>query len=220
MLKRDVFSICTFYAVSPIHSGSGASFAAVDLPIQRERHTHWPHVQASGVKGAMRAHYRDFAEKKSLINFLFGYDKADKDHHVEYFKNDEQKQKVDDNFPGAVSFSDAKLLAFPIRSNVAPFVWVTCPAVLKRLSNDLVFSGLQPINDIEKVPAKDEVAFCLSGGISGNVILEDMVVNVQEGDIPNPIPKEFPDLGKFLLVSDEVFKYAVESCTEDRKSVV
>ena len=82
MLKRDVFSICTFYAVSPIHSGSGASFAAVDLPIQRERHTHWPHVQASGVKGAMRAHYRDFAEKKSLINFLFGYDKADKDHHV------------------------------------------------------------------------------------------------------------------------------------------
>ena len=214
MLKRDVFSICTFYAVSPIHSGSGASFAAVDLPIQRERPTHWPHVQASGVKGAMRAHYRDFAEKKSLINFLFGYDKADKDHHVEYFKNDEQKQKVDDNFPGAVSFSDAKLLAFPIRSNVAPFVWVTCPAVLKRLSNDLVFSGLQPINDIEKVPAKDEVAFCLSGGISGNVILEDMVVNVQEGDIPNPIPKEFPDLGKFLLVSDEVFKYAVESCTE------
>ena len=41
-----------------------------------------------------------------------------------------------------------------------------------------------------------------------------MVVNVQEGEIPNPIPKEFPGLSKFLLVSDEVFKYAVESCTE------
>jgi CRISPR-associated protein Cmr4 len=144
MLKRDLFSICTFYAVSPIHAGSGASFAAVDLPIQRERHTNWPHVQASGVKGAMRAHYRDFAkEKTSLINFLFGYDKADKDYHIEYFKDEEQKQKVDDNFPGAVSFSDAKLLAFPIRSNIAPFVWITCPAVLKRLSNDLSFAGWQ-----------------------------------------------------------------------------
>jgi CRISPR-associated protein Cmr4 len=212
MLKRDVFSICTFYAVSPIYAGSGASFAAVDLPIQRERHTHWPHVQASGVKGAMRAHYRDFAEKKSLINFLFGYDKADKDHHVEYFKNDEQKQKVDDNFPGAVSFSDAKLLAFPIRSNIAPFVWVTCPAVLNRLNRDLSFVSLPEMGN--PPPVTGENAFCLSGGISGDVILEDMVVNVQAGDIPNPLPKELPELNKLLLVSDEVFKYAVDSCTE------
>ncbi|HOC60252.1 MAG TPA: type III-B CRISPR module RAMP protein Cmr4 [Smithellaceae bacterium] len=216
MLKRDLFSICTFYAVSPIHAGSGSSFAAIDLPIQRERHTKWPHVQASGVKGSMRAHYRDFAKDKSLINFLFGYDRDDAKHHDSYNskRNENEKFVVKDNFPGAVSLSDAKLLAFPIRSNIAPFVWVTCPAVLKRLSNDLAFSGMETINDIEKVPAKGEVAFCLSGGISGNVILEDMVVNVQAGDIPNPIPQGFPVLNKLLLVSDDVFKYAVESCTE------
>ena len=35
MLKRDLFSICTFYAISPVHAGAGASLAAVDLPIQR-----------------------------------------------------------------------------------------------------------------------------------------------------------------------------------------
>ncbi|MFZ2398352.1 MAG: type III-B CRISPR module RAMP protein Cmr4 [Smithella sp.] len=213
MLKRDLFSICTFYAVSPIHAGSGASFAAVDLPIQRERHTNWPHVQASGVKGSMRAHYRDFAKEKSLINLLFGYDKADKDYHIEYFKDDEQKQKVDDNFPGAISFSDAKLLAFPIRSNIAPFVWVTCPAVLKRLNDDLSFAGLQEIGSIPPIMT-GENARCLAGGLSGNVILEDMVVNVPPGDIPNPIPKGFPEMNKLLLVSDEVFKYAVDSCTE------
>lgn len=212
MLKRDLFSICTFYAVSPIHAGSGASFAAVDLPIQRERHTNWPHVQASGVKGSMRAHYRDFAKEKSLINLLFGYDKADKDYHIEYFKDDEQKQKVEDNFAGAISFSDAKLLAFPIRSNIAPFVWVTCPAVLKRLNDDLSFVGLQEIGSIP--PMTGENALCLAGGLSGNVILEDMVVNVPPGDIPNPIPKGFPEMNKLLLVSDEVFKYAVDSCTE------
>jgi CRISPR-associated protein Cmr4 len=211
MLKRDLFSICTFYAVSPIHAGSGASFAAVDLPIQRERHTNWSHVQASGVKGSMRAHYRDFAKEKSLINLLFGYDKADKDYHNEYFKDDEQKQKVDDNFPGAISFSDAKLLAFPIRSDIAPFVWVTCPAVLKRLNDDLSFAGLQEIGSIP--PMTGENALCLAGGLSGNVILEDMVVDVK-GDIPNPIPKGFPIMNKLLLVSDEVFKYAVDSCTE------
>lgn len=214
MLKRDVFSICTFYAVSPIHAGSGASFAAVDLPIQRERHTHWPHVQASGVKGAMRAHYRDFAADKSLINFLFGYDPDDAKHHDAYNSKRQENEKFDvkDNFPGAVSFSEAKLLAFPIRSNIAPFVWVTCPAVLNRLNRDLLFVGLPEIGD--PPPVTGETAFCLSGGISGNVILEDMIVNVQASELPNPIPEEFPSLNKLLLVSDEVFKYAVDSCTE------
>ncbi len=214
MLKRELFSICTFYAVSPIHAGSGASFAAVDLPIQRERHTNWPHIQASGVKGAMRAHYRDFATDKSLINLLFGYDRDDKQYHVEYFKNDKEKQVVDDNFPGALAFSDAKLLAFPIRSSVAPFVWVTCPAVLKRLSNDLAFTGMTAIADIEKLPINAEVAFCLAGDIKGKVILEDMVVDVPETVIANPLPESFPKMDKLLLVSDEVFKYAVDSCTE------
>ncbi len=217
MLKRDLFSICTFYAISPVHAGSGASFAAVDLPIQRERHTNWPHIQASGVKGAMRAHYRDFAADKSLINFIFGYDRDDAAHHNSY----NSKRKDDDqftigdsssNFPGAVSFSDAKLLAFPVRSSVAPFVWITSPAVLKRLSNDLAFAGLSPINGIP--PLVGENAFCLAGGISGDVILEDMVVSVPSGDAPNPLPSGFPALDKLLLVSDEVFKYAVDSCTE------
>lgn len=213
MLKRDLFSICTFYAVSPIHAGSGASFAAIDLPIQRERHTNWPHIQASGVKGAMRAHYRDFAkEKTSLINFLFGYDKADKDYHIEYFKDEEQKQKVDDNFPGAVSFSDAKLLAFPVRSNIAPFIWITCPAVLKRLSNDLSFAGLATIDGIPDII--EENALSLAGNMPEKVILEDMVVNVADGVVSNPIPNGFPGLNKLLLVSDKVFKYAVDSCTE------
>ena len=214
MLKRDLFSICTLYAVSPIHAGSGASFAAVDLPIQRERHTHWPHIQASGVKGAMRSHYRDFAEDKSLINFLFGYDRDDVAHHNSYNSKRVENDRFDvkDNFPGAVAFSDAKLLAFPIRSSIAPFVWVTCPAVLKRLSNDLSFVGLQAIDEIPDIPGEN--ALCLAGGISGRVILEDMVVAVDNGDVPNPIPQGFPVLAKLLLVSDEVFKYAVDSCTE------
>jgi len=214
MLKRDIFSICTFYAVSPIHAGSGAAFAAVDLPIQRERHTNWPHIQASGVKGAMRAHYRDFAEDKSLINFLFGYDRDDAIHH-EYYnsqRDENSRFEVKENFPGAVAFSDAKLLAFPVRSNIAPFVWVTCPAVLKRLSNDLSFVGLQTIDGIPRM--NGEHALCLAGGITDSVILEDMVVSVANGEVPNPIPHSFPDMDTLLLVSDEVFKYAVDSCTE------
>ena len=213
MLKRDIFSICTFYAVSPVHAGAGASLAAVDLPIQRERHTNWPHVQASAVKGAMRAHYRDFAADKTLINFLFGYDKADVEHHNNFNakRSENDRFEVKDNFPGAVAFSDAKLLAFPVRSNVAPFVWVTSPAVLKRLNNALAFAGMTGMGDPPALIGEN--AFCLAGNLSGEVLLEDMVVNVAP-DIPNPIPSGFPVLERLLLISDEAFKYVVDSCTE------
>jgi len=199
--NQNCVSLCVFYAIAPIHAGSGAAIAAVDLPIQRERHTNWPHIQASGVKGAMRAHYRDFAgDKKEEINFIFGSDTQD------------GWGKDKDNIPGAVSVSDAKLLAFPVRSNIAPFVWVTCPAVLNRLSNDLEFAGLTPIKDIPNV--SDENASCLEGKVKNPVILEDMTVSVSDVLVKNPIPEGFPKLGTLLLVSDQVFKYAVETCTE------
>lgn len=199
MQKRDLFSLCVFYAISPIHAGAGSSLAAVDLPIQRERHTNWPHIQASAVKGAMRAHYRDFAENTSLINYLFGSDEQD-------------GWKEKENIPGAISVSDAKLLAFPVRSSVAPFVWVTCPAVLARLKRDLTFSGMEGIAQYP-LPVAAEEAFCLAGQLPAEVLLEDMVVAVKQ-TIPNPVPTAFPALDKFLLVSDDAFKYLVESCTE------
>ncbi|HRR42253.1 MAG TPA: type III-B CRISPR module RAMP protein Cmr4, partial [Syntrophales bacterium] len=162
-------------------------------------HTNWPHIQASAVKGAMRAHYRDFAENTSLINYLFGSDEQD-------------GWKEKENIPGAISVSDAKLLAFPVRSSVAPFVWVTCPAVLKRLDNDLTFAGMEGI--AQELPAvAEEEAFCLAGNVLEEVLLEDMVVTVKQA-IPNPVPAAFPPRDNLLLVSNEAFKYLVESCTE------
>ena len=71
-MKNNLISLCTFYAISPLHAGCGAATSQVDLPIQRERHTNWPHIQASGVKGAFRAHYRLFAgDKLKMINIIF-----------------------------------------------------------------------------------------------------------------------------------------------------
>ncbi len=129
-MNRENCSIISFYAISPIHAGSGASVATVDLPIQRERHTGFPHIQASGVKGAMRDHFRQNNGDKVKINQIFGSDEQD--------NWDEKKESL----PGLISVSDAKLLAFPMRSNVAPFVWVTSPTILKRLSKDLEYVGI------------------------------------------------------------------------------
>ena len=155
MLKKELCSICKFYAVSPIHAGSGTSTSAVDLPIQRERHTNWPHIQATGVKGAFRAHFRDFVDKDKndqLINLVFGSDEQD------------GWDKTTDNLPGAMSVSDARLLAFPMRSNIAPFVWVTCPSVIKRLKTDLEYISLGEKMAIDKEDIQKDNAVWIGKG--------------------------------------------------------
>lgn len=48
-------SILYIYTETSLHAGSGRGLAAVDLPIQRERVTGYPMVQASGIKGRLRA---------------------------------------------------------------------------------------------------------------------------------------------------------------------
>ena len=54
--------ILFIFAETPLHAGTGSGLGAVDLPIQRERSTGYPIVQASGLKGALRS---DTGESKS-----------------------------------------------------------------------------------------------------------------------------------------------------------
>jgi len=212
MLKKELCSICKIYAVSPIHAGSGASTSAVDLPIQRERHTNWPHIQASGVKGAFRAHFRDFVDKNNdtqLINLIFGSDEQD------------GWDKKIDNLPGAMSVSDARLLAFPMRSNIAPFVWVTCPAVLKRLKTDLQYINLGKEMTLHEQDFQKDSAFSIgSDNISGQVVLEDAVVNVSDQKSDDKfVQKEFSQIERLPLISNEMFDYAVSYCTEIQTNI-
>ncbi len=215
MFKKELVSMISFYAISPIHAGSGSSTGAVDNPIQRERHTNWPMIQASAVKGAMRSHFRRFFDinkaeeehkkdmsKSDIINFIFGSDEQD------------GWGKDKDSVPGALSVSDAKIFAMPVRSNVAPFVWVTSPAVLKRLKRDLSFLDIEvdiPVENIQEESAK----IIGDWEFEGKVILEDAVVNVESDSLKsNFIKNNFPEVDKLLLISDEMFKYVVDNCTE------
>lgn len=210
MLKKEISSIISFYAVSPIHAGSGASVATVDLPIQRERHTGYPIIQASGVKGAMRDHFRKFNTEsdKMLINYIFGSDEQD------------DWDKKEDALPGSISVSDAKLLAFPMRSNVAPFVWVTSPTVMNRLKKDLEFVGLS-MDGAFKVDNYE--ALVLEGDFTeySKIILEDAVVKVVS-EKPNQVPfikQNLPGIDRLLLISDIMFDYCVSYCTEVQTNI-
>lgn len=203
-------SIAIMYAVTPCHAGSGSALGVVDLPIQRERHTNWPMIQASGVKGAFRSNFERFKNKikseiqiqdfENLTASVFGTDKGGIN---------------DAGFAGSLSISDARILAYPMRSNVSPFVWITCPAVLKRLSRDLEIAGKSSF-DASQFSVKDENAITLNGAISGEVLLEDFEVKVSEEKISefDNIKDYFKDAERLLLVSDDVFNYGVTDCTQ------
>ena len=112
-------AIMFLYAVSPVHLGSGAAIGVIDNPIQRERHTGHPCFAGSGIKGAVR---HGFQKDDALIARLFG--PRDGELHA-----------------GAVSFGDAQLVAFPVRSLKNSYVYATCPQALARTKRLLDAAG-------------------------------------------------------------------------------
>ena len=212
MNKTEKTSLIKFYAVSPVHAGSGASLAAVDLPIQRERHTNWPHIQASAVKGAMRSHFRRFNESdggidrgvRFITNIIFGSDEQD-----EWISRPDADGET---LPGAIAVSDAKLLTFPVRSNTAPFVWVTSPAVLKRLKTDLEIAGIKPEFTVPQV--EGEKAVPLFANAPKSLIIEDaLVVCTEKGELKG-LEKFLSGVERLLVISDMMYDFCVTSCTE------
>ncbi len=131
------------YAVSPVHMGAGSAVGVIDNPIQRERHTGHPCFAGSGLKGALRHGFEAIGGDKGLIDRLFGpaSDSGDALH------------------AGAVSFGDAQLVAFPIRSLKNGYVYATCPQALARARRLL---GLIQIRADWVVPAVAEGECLLS----------------------------------------------------------
>ena len=112
-------------AVTSIHAGSGSELGLVDLPIQREKHTDYPKIESSSLKGAIRATVMAAVEntaQASRVQIVFGRESA---------------ENQSDAQAGAISFSDARLLLLPVKSLRGVFAWITCPLVLKRFNEEL-----------------------------------------------------------------------------------
>ncbi|WP_424831268.1 type III-B CRISPR module RAMP protein Cmr4 [Ruegeria sp.] len=106
------------HCLTATHPGSGTALDVVDLPVQRERHTQWPTIPGSTLKGVLRA--ATHAAGMDWVQTAFGPKTGNASDHA-----------------GAISISDARILAFPVRSLKGVFAWTTCPAVLDRLGRDL-----------------------------------------------------------------------------------
>ncbi|NLJ29282.1 MAG: type III-B CRISPR module RAMP protein Cmr4 [Deltaproteobacteria bacterium] len=218
MFRTEMTKICVLYAVTPLHAGSGQALGAVDLPIQRERHTGWLHVQASGVKGA----FRDWFHRFNLVNGakVPGATTQARRLTEQIFGKEEGAEQGGQ--AGAVSVTDARILAFPVRSNTAPFVWVTCPAVLNRLKRDM---SLCDTNDELPMlsPANMDDCIPITGSFPQKVVLEDLAVSTAGNistlktdieKLKGIFQKLSPQVTRLLLITDQNFSFLTETATE------
>jgi CRISPR-associated protein Cmr4 len=109
-------AVLLLYAESAVHWGAGSAIGAVDLPIQRERHTGYPCGQGSGLKGSLR-------------DFLSGRPGISERHITAIFGPD---TNAGDKHAGCVLIGDASLLLFPIRSLRGTFAYATSRLALAR----------------------------------------------------------------------------------------
>ncbi len=105
------------HALTPLHVGGDEGVGGIDLPTMREAHTAYPLLPGSSIKGVLR----------EAVEARHGVDSAE----VRGAFGPPQAESSD--FRGGLVFTDANLLALPIRSLYGTFAWVTAPPVLARL---------------------------------------------------------------------------------------
>lgn len=142
------------YVETPLHAGSGTSLGIVDLPIQRERTTGYPIIQASGLKGCLREVAGNDVQK---IKIVFGPNTQAASDHA-----------------GALSVGDARILLFPVRSLMGVFTWVTSRDVLARFKRDAEMARLS-ISWTPTGPATVDRAL-----VASNVVVSDNRVVLEE----------------------------------------
>jgi CRISPR-associated protein Cmr4 len=201
----EPIEVLGLYTETPLHCGAETGTGFVDMPVQRERHSGFPMIPGSTIKGVLR----DDGDWGADVDHFFGADE----------KRPVGNDKGTPGKPGAVSFGDAFLVAFPVRSSKFPFVWVTCPLILERTYRALGEPWLSAVT-LRQGQA-------LSSGQEGPVLLEELSVTAtkDEKSILAPLLRLLPEGNVFdytrqcfaerlLAISDTDFGTIAETGTE------
>ncbi len=238
--KALASALLGLHAQTSLHPGSGTALGTVDLPVQRERHTQWPVIPGSALKGILRdvcrekvkGAFADDGEQTPAASRRTARDKANAEHAelVAAFGPDTANA---DAHAGAIGVTDARLLAFPVRSLKGVFAWITCPAVVDRLLRDVTLAtssldGLTNtlLNDNTAVVPKDGCP-CLVDG--SQLVLEEFDFQKGEGDT-GPLAKWVVEhllpttavyqgtctrfLRQLVILPDDYFTHFVRHATE------
>jgi CRISPR-associated protein Cmr4 len=217
------------HAQTGLHPGAGTSLGVIDLPVQRERHTDWPTIPGSTLKGVMRDACRQAHNGKAR--------EADNDPELTAAFGPPTERAHE--HAGALTLTDARILAFPVRSLCGVFAWITCPAVVERLGRDLSVAGgsltlAVPAVENDRVLCAEKSPLLAA---KDSIVLEEFDFS-RVGDPPSPLvdfiasavhESAAPRVRDHLAVlSDDDFGYFVRRATEvvarvaleyDRKTV-
>lgn len=133
--------ILCLFTRTPLHIGDETKSGATDRPLLREKHTSMPIVPGPTLKAVFADAWTEPAPvatpQSDEAIWLFG------------------PSATSETNPGVLSFCDAVLLAFPVRSARGGFGWITSPQVLQRAARD----GVIALSLLPETPPADDQAF-------------------------------------------------------------
>ncbi len=218
------------HAVSPLHAGVGSGLDAINLPTARERWTGYPYLPGSSVKGVLR----EAAERLEQGGRL-----GKRDVHGAFGPPTDNAADA----RGGLVFSDASLLALPVRSLFGTFAWVTCPYVLARLLRDALEAGASAVvTALEALaqggatlPAVATTSAAAPPAAGGALYLEELQLDAPTasaevdvvagwiGSVMWPAVARSPAAAflveRFVVIPDDVFGFFTRTATEVRHRV-
>ena len=213
--------LLTIFTRTPLHVGAGSSVGAVDQPIIRERHTRFPVIPGSSLKGVLADLWNE-----ELVTTDGEKTKTDivrsKDGIRLFGNTDTAKSSA-----GALLIGESKLLAFPVRSAKGGFAWITCPLALRRFSRDTgngkIIENLPSVKGENAAPTKSSNLLLDTGSGGRKIILEEYPLALV-GELPDAVGATLAKLSadtvwqeiasRLVLLSDELFCYFVENACE------
>jgi CRISPR-associated protein Cmr4 len=139
-------------------------------------------------------------------------------------------EDTDEAHAGALTFTDARILLFPVKSLKGVFTWITCPMVLERFKDDLelakIIDGSLNVDFstlIYTIPEQTNIS------IESKVVLEEFTFELKEDKETSKIAKYLADKifpndnyrfwrGKLardlVILSNDDFEQFVTSSTE------
>lgn len=207
---------------TPLHVGAGASVGAIDQPIIRERHTGFPVIPATSLKGTFADEWNERAKTSRKKP-----DGAEEEVEVIQRSADGKwlfgETDANNAAAGALQFSEARLLAFPIRSARGSFAWITCPLILRRAARDGVI-----VHDLSNLsnPSDENALFAKTGplALGDKIVLEEYTFS-HAGELPNGLSKALADLlpndpvwqevgNRLVILSDGMMSFFAQNACE------
>ena len=206
-------AILTIFTRTPLHVGAGSSVGAIDQPIIRERHTRFPVIPGSSVKGVLADAWSDELIRNDKGQLVRPDGDDAKEVSWLFGAEDAKAAKA-----GALLVGEARLLAFPVRSARAGFAWVTSPLAVNRAIRDGLLPGVEELaDDLGEDGARFSAEVL---GIRNEIVLEDQPLT-HKGDLPAGLADAFKAVPGFakntprlVLVSDGTLGYFVTTACE------